>query len=174
MPYLWHHSPSPQEMGFYVCASSSTLLHERRSRLEEFSIFAYSHYRFHHWRACQGQDEIGFVVHGIAFSSSCLSFVAWPIHHSGSRIRDCLHESSFCQFEWCAHFPLETFHSLRFDHAQGWESYLVVGIQPVQADGSLLDEGLILPCLIVALTNTSSPYKRRQLQGLGLNTPSIR
>ena len=37
---------------------------------------------------------------------------------------------------------------------QGWESYPIVGIKPIQADGSLLDEGLILPCLIVAFTNT--------------------
>ena len=34
------------------------------------------------------------------------------------------------------------------------ESYPIAGIWLVRADGSLLDEGLILPCQIVVLTNT--------------------
>ena len=36
-----------------------------------------------------------------------------------SGARDCPRESSFCWFKWCLHFPLETFHSLHFDHVRG-------------------------------------------------------
>ena len=93
-------------------------------------------------------------MHGAVFSSSRLSLTAWLVRRSVSRIRGCLHENGFCWFEWCLHSPLETFRSLHFDHAQGWESCLVTGIWPAQADGSLLYENLILPCSIVVLTST--------------------
>ena len=75
-------------MGFYVYASNSALLHERRSRLEEFSIFAYSHHYFHRHMACQGYIEVAFVVHGTTFSSSRLSLSAWSTHHFAFGIRD--------------------------------------------------------------------------------------
>ena len=154
MPCSWHHVLSPQEMGFYVCASSNALPHERKSCLGVFSIFAYSHHRFHHREACQGQDEIAFVVHDATFSLSHLSLATWPVHYPTSGIRDCPHENGFYQFEWCLRSPLDTFRSFYFDHAQDLGSCLVVGIQPTQADGSLLYEGLILPCSIVVLTCT--------------------
>ena len=55
--------------------------------------------------------------------------------------------------------PSRFLHSPDFVHVQGQENYLVAGILQVLSVGDLLDVGflgvdLILPCLIVALTNT--------------------
>ena len=61
-------------MGFRIYASSNALPHERKSRLGGFLIFAYSLHRFRRREVCQGQEGIVFVVHGVAFSSSHLSF----------------------------------------------------------------------------------------------------
>ena len=60
---------------------------------------------------------------------------------------------------WYAHSLLNSFNSLDFVHVQGQENYPVVGILRVLFVGYLLGMGflgvdLILPCLIVALTNT--------------------
>ncbi|XP_065634419.1 subtilisin-like protease SBT4.15 [Quercus suber] len=77
-------------MGFYAYASGGALLRGRRSSLEDFSIFVYSHHRFHHRKACQDWYETAFAVHGAAFSSSHLSPAAWPAYHlaSGTRARE--------------------------------------------------------------------------------------
>ena len=50
---------------------------------------------------------------------SQLLLVAGPSCYFVSKARGYPHESGSCWFEWCLRFPLETFHSLHFDHAQG-------------------------------------------------------
>ena len=85
-------------MGFCAYASSSALLHRRRSHLRESSIFVYSHCHFHHRKACQAKSEIAFAMHGVAFSSDCLFLAAmnayrfyfwdiWLLISSGYRAR---------------------------------------------------------------------------------------
>ena len=98
-------------------------------------------------------------MRGTVSFSSHLSLTAWLGYCFIFGIRNCPLGSGFCLSGWYAHSPLNSFNSLDFVHVQGQENYPVVGILRVLFVGYLLGMGflgvdLILPCLIVALTNT--------------------
>ena len=98
-------------------------------------------------------------MHGAVSFSSHLSPAAWFGCCFVSGIRDYPLGSGFYSSGWYLHSPLNSFHSSNFVHVQGQENYLVIGIIWVLFVGDLLSVGfpgvdLILPCLIVALTNT--------------------